>query len=179
MRFNAKRIFFLIIDFSSLLLTVIRFLALVRRNYRCAELAKLYIGAIHITIKSLEAHSFTRRGVSGAAPLPQRRARGGGNACPGAAPAQSFVIRRSDLYCAVFFLCLLIFINPLCAFYGLGFCLTIGVKMENENSCVLCGASVLRCRKHILTELVLEHYRAHVVMLLQEIIPREVSTSDI
>lgn len=47
--------------------------------------------------------------------------------------------------------------------------------MERQNNCVLCNRSVLRCRNYILTEQFLEGHRDHIALLLQEIIPREVS----
>ncbi|XP_063395621.1 uncharacterized protein LOC134680420, partial [Cydia fagiglandana] len=46
--------------------------------------------------------------------------------------------------------------------------------MERQNNCVSCNRSVLRRRKHVLTELFLERHRDHAVLLLQEIIPREI-----
>lgn len=48
--------------------------------------------------------------------------------------------------------------------------------MEGQNRCVSCGRSVLRRRKHILTGIFLERHRDIAELLLQEMMPREVST---
>lgn len=75
------------------------------------------------------------------------------------------------------FLLLIHFIDYLCAFYELLALLDdwLYVEMERQNSCVSCNRSVLRRRKHILTTLFLERYRDHAVLLLQQMIPHEVS----
>lgn len=49
--------------------------------------------------------------------------------------------------------------------------------MERQNSCVSCERSVLRRRRHRLTQMFLERYRDYAVLLLQEIMPREVSSN--
>ncbi|XP_075985546.1 uncharacterized protein LOC142982751 [Anticarsia gemmatalis] len=46
--------------------------------------------------------------------------------------------------------------------------------MERQNSCVSCERSVLRRRRHRLTQVFFERYRDYAVLLLQEIMPREI-----
>ncbi|XP_037869989.1 uncharacterized protein LOC119629142 isoform X2 [Bombyx mori] len=47
--------------------------------------------------------------------------------------------------------------------------------MERRNSCVSCERSVLRRRRHRLTQMFLERYHDYAVLLLQEIMPREIA----